>query len=92
MSTPDERPTTGAPVALVDLDVEGMTCASCVARVERRLNQVPGASATVNLALETAHVELRPSDDGSVADDSALLAAVRRAGYDGRVTARRGDA
>nr|WP_202924413.1 heavy metal translocating P-type ATPase [Cellulomonas sp. H30R-01] len=69
-----------------------MTCASCVARVERRLNQVPGASATVNLALETAHVELRPSDDGSVADDSALLAAVRRAGYDGRVTARRGDA
>ncbi|MFC4615892.1 heavy metal translocating P-type ATPase [Cellulomonas algicola] len=92
MSTHDERPTTGAPVALVDLDVEGMTCASCVARVERRLNQVPGASATVNLALETAHVELRPSDDGSVADDSALLAAVRRAGYDGRVTARRGDA
>ncbi|MDC7123444.1 heavy metal translocating P-type ATPase [Cellulomonas fimi] len=92
MSTQDERPTTGAPVALVDLDVEGMTCASCVARVERRLNQVPGASATVNLALETAHVELRPSDDGSVADDSALLAAVRRAGYDGRVTARRGDA
>lgn len=91
MSTPDERPTAGAPVALVDLDVQGMTCASCVARVERRLNQVPGASATVNLALETAHVELRASDDGSVADDSALLAAVRRAGYDGRVTARRGE-
>ncbi len=91
MSTPDERPTTGAPVALVDLDVEGMTCASCVARVERRLNQVPGASATVNLALETAHVELRAGDDGGVADDDALLAAVRRAGYDGRVTARRGE-
>ncbi|NNH08647.1 heavy metal translocating P-type ATPase [Cellulomonas fimi] len=68
-----------------------MTCASCVARVERRLNQVPGASATVNLALETAHVELRASDDGSVADDDALLAAVRRAGYDGRVTARRAE-
>jgi len=91
VSTPDERPTTGAPVALVDLDVEGMTCASCVARVERRLNQVPGASATVNLALETAHVELRAGDDGGVADDDALLAAVRRAGYDGRVTARRGE-
>ncbi|MFC0713388.1 heavy metal translocating P-type ATPase [Cellulomonas biazotea] len=68
-----------------------MTCASCVARVERRLNQVPGASATVNLALETAHVELRAGDDGGVADDDALLAAVRRAGYDGRVTARRGE-
>lgn len=91
MTTHDERPTAGAPAALVDLDVQGMTCASCVARVERRLNQVPGASATVNLALETAHVELRASDDGSVADDDALLAAVRRAGYDGKVTARRGE-
>ena len=42
-----------------------MTCASCVARVEKRLNQVPGASATVNLALESAHVELTVPDDGT---------------------------
>ncbi|GAA2720912.1 heavy metal translocating P-type ATPase [Cellulomonas aerilata] len=82
------------PVVTVDLAVEGMTCASCVARVEKRLNQVPGATATVNLALESAHVELTVPDDagpGPAADDD-LLAAVRRAGYEARVTARRGDA
>ncbi|MBO9554571.1 MAG: copper-translocating P-type ATPase [Cellulomonas sp.] len=67
-----------------------MTCASCVARVEKRLGQVPGATATVNLALERAHVELLPSEDGAVADDDALVAAVRRAGYDATVlTSRR---
>jgi len=75
---------------VVDLAVEGMTCASCVARVEKRLGQVPGATATVNLALERAHVELLPSEDGAVADDDALVAAVRRAGYDATVlTSRR---
>ena len=80
------------PVMTLDLAVEGMTCASCVARVEKRLNQVPGASATVNLALESAHVELTVPDDASgLADEEALLAAVRRAGYDARVTGRRGD-
>jgi Cu+-exporting ATPase len=84
--------THGAPplaVATVDLAVEGMTCASCVARVEKRLNQVPGVTATVNLPLESAHIELTVGDDGEPADDDALLAAVRRAGYDARVTARR---
>jgi Cu+-exporting ATPase len=83
------------PVVTVDLAVEGMTCASCVARVEKRLNQVPGATATVNLALESAHVELTVPDDlpdrGAPAADDDLVAAVRRAGYDARVTARRGD-
>ncbi|WP_456821058.1 heavy metal translocating P-type ATPase [Cellulomonas sp. URHB0016] len=67
-----------------------MTCASCVARVEKRLGQVPGATATVNLALERAHVELLPSDaDGTFADDEALVAAVRRAGYDATVLSSR---
>ncbi len=79
------------PVVTLDLAVEGMTCASCVARVEKRLNGVPGASATVNLALESAHVELTVPDDASdLAAEEELLAAVRRAGYDARVTARRG--
>ncbi len=76
-----------APVGTIDLAVTGMTCASCVARVEKRLNQVPGASATVNLALETAHVELT-----GPTDEESLLAAVRKAGYDARVTGRRGSA
>jgi len=75
---------------VVDLAVEGMTCASCVARVEKRLGQVPGATATVNLALERAHVELLPSgEDGALADDEALVAAVRRAGYDATVLSSR---
>lgn len=78
-----------APVAEIDLAVEGMTCASCVARVEKRLNRVPGATATVNLALEQAHVELRPAEDGSAPDDAALVAAVRAAGYDAHVLKRR---
>jgi Cu+-exporting ATPase len=78
------------PVATVDLAVEGMTCASCVARVEKRLNRVPGAQATVNLALESAHVEVRPAEDGTTADADALVEAVRKAGYDARVTAARG--
>ncbi|QZN87708.1 cation-translocating P-type ATPase [Cellulomonas sp. C5510] len=66
-----------------------MTCASCVARVEKRLNRVPGARATVNLALESAHVELAPAEDGTVPDTDALVAAVRAAGYDARVTSHR---
>ncbi|WP_449386082.1 heavy metal translocating P-type ATPase [Cellulomonas soli] len=73
------------PLVTVDLAVEGMTCASCVARVEKKLNRVPGASATVNLALESAHVELRATDEGGAAAPDALVAAVRSAGYDARV-------
>lgn len=40
----------------IDLSIGGMTCSSCVARVEGSLNQFPGASATVNFATESAHV------------------------------------
>ncbi len=63
----------------VDLSIEGMTCASCVARVERALKAVPGVrSATVNLATEQAHVE-------SSAGAAALLAAVHKAGYEAKL-------
>lgn len=64
----------------VDLAIEGMTCASCVARVEKKLNRLPGVEATVNLPLESARVTV----DGSV-DTDALVAAVRSAGYDATV-------
>ncbi len=78
-----------APVATIDLAVTGMTCSSCVSHVEKRLNRVPGVTATVNLALETAHVEIAPSPDGTdPADVEALIAAVRKAGYDATVVAR----
>ena len=62
----------------IDLAVEGMTCASCVARVEKALQAVPGVTgATVNLATERAHVT-------GQADVSALIRAVDKAGYDAR--------
>ncbi len=62
----------------VILPVEGMTCASCVRRIERALAKVPGVSeANVNLATEQAMVVFDPS----VADVSQLGAAVERTGY-----------
>lgn len=75
---------TSAPILTeLNVAVSGMTCASCVARVERRINKIPGATATVNLPLETAHIELT----GEVSD-SEIIAAIERAGYAGRVTER----
>ena len=53
---------TTAPATL-DLGVGGMTCASCVSRVERALKKVPGVTdATVNLATESARVSFAPAD------------------------------
>jgi heavy metal translocating P-type ATPase len=67
------------PARPVELSVTGMTCASCVGRVERALKAVPGVTvATVNLATETAHVE-------GVADAGALVAAIKAAGYEATV-------
>lgn len=61
----------------IQLQIEGMTCASCVARVEKALAKVPGvSSATVNLATERATVNALPS-----VPVSALKAAVEKAGY-----------
>ncbi|TIH29834.1 heavy metal translocating P-type ATPase [Subtercola vilae] len=60
----------------VELEIGGMTCASCATRVERRLNRIPGVEASVNYATEKAHVR-------SVAgtDLDSLIAAVEAAGY-----------
>jgi Cu+-exporting ATPase len=59
-----------------DLRVEGMTCASCVGRVEKTLKKVPGVSdAAVNLATERAHVT------GHGIDAPTLITAVERAGF-----------
>ncbi|GAO68880.1 heavy metal translocating P-type ATPase [Comamonas sp. E6] len=66
------------PAQSVDLQVGGMTCASCVGRVERALKKVPGVQdAVVNLATERASVQLQ----GSV-DVSSLIAAIEKAGYE----------
>ena len=62
----------------IDLQIGGMTCASCVMRVEKALKKVAGvAEATVNLATEQAQVQA----DATVTAD-ALAAAVRQAGYE----------
>ncbi|QAY69409.1 heavy metal translocating P-type ATPase [Xylanimonas protaetiae] len=73
--------TTSETLREVDLAVTGMTCASCVARVERKLQKLPGVVATVNLPLESAHVVLTEPHD-----DAALVAAVEAAGYGATVT------
>ena len=65
------------PQTLFDLSIEGMSCASCVGRVEKALSKVPGVSAaTVNLATEHARVDA----DASV-NASQLVEAVEAAGY-----------
>jgi Cu+-exporting ATPase len=61
----------------LELSIDGMTCASCVGRVERALAKVPGVqSVSVNLANERAHLELL----GQI-DPQTLIAAVTKAGY-----------
>lgn len=60
----------------VELDISGMTCASCANRIERKLNKVPGVHATVNYATEKAKVSY---DEAVTTDD--LLATVEAAGY-----------
>ena len=59
------------------LDVEGMTCASCAARIERKLNKLDGVEATVNYATEAASVSFDPA---SVSVDD-LIATVEATGY-----------
>lgn len=64
------------PAGTVELAVEGMTCASCVGRVERALKAVPGVNeAVVNLATERASIR-------GVASTEALIAAIAKAGYE----------
>jgi len=66
----------------VSIDIAGMTCASCVARVEKALLKVPDVSkASINLATERASVEM-----GEHGDVEALLQAIEKAGYSGTPT------
>ncbi|MFG2132310.1 heavy metal translocating P-type ATPase [Streptomyces sp. NPDC048751] len=67
---------TAAPAAEVELHIGGMTCASCAARVEKKLNRMEGVTATVNYATEKAKVSYPPGTE--VAD---LIATVVKTGY-----------
>lgn len=65
------------PTRTLELQIGGMTCASCVGRVERALGKVPGVEqVSVNLANERAHLEVLQA-----LDDAVLIAAVEKAGY-----------
>lgn len=81
MTDIQETTSTSTSHGSVDLSVGGMTCASCVARVEKKLNKVAGVNASVNLATESAHVEL----SAPVAPQQ-LVAVVEKAGYSATVT------
>lgn len=71
------------PLATLTMSVVGMTCASCVGRVERKLGKLDGVSAEVNLATESARITLTAPHS-----DEELEAAVNAAGYHGTVTSR----
>ncbi|MFB4316491.1 heavy metal translocating P-type ATPase [Actinomadura sp. 21ATH] len=67
---------TGATSGRIELAIGGMTCASCAARVEKRLNKLEGVTATVNYATEKAQVEY---PEGVTPEE--LIAQVEKAGY-----------
>lgn len=71
------------PLATLTMSVGGMTCASCVGRVERKLGKLDGVKAEVNLATESARITLT-----SPHSDEELEAVVNAAGYHGTVTSR----
>lgn len=76
------------PRTTLDLSVGGMTCASCVMRVERALKNVPGVQdVSVNLATESARIVAAPGDD----IDLRVRRAVRAAGYEPRAAASAAD-
>ena len=72
------------PRTRVQLALEGMTCASCATRIERKLNKLEGVDATVNFATEQAAVSYDPAR--AAVDD--LIHAVEAAGYHASISAR----
>jgi P-type Cu+ transporter len=77
MSTPEH----------LDLPITGMTCASCANRIERRLNEIEGVTASVNYATERATVDF----DAAAVAPERLVAAVEEAGYSATLPAAPGE-
>lgn len=67
---------------VIELDIEGMTCASCVGRVERKLGKLDGVTASVNLPLESARVTVP-----AAITDAQITETVAAAGYKATVRA-----
>lgn len=65
-----------APITSIELEIGGMTCASCAARVEKKLNRLEGVEATVNYATEKARVAVPAGYDPQL-----LIAEVEKTGY-----------
>ncbi|WP_315268601.1 heavy metal translocating P-type ATPase [uncultured Actinomyces sp.] len=76
-------PDADLPLATLTMSVGGMTCASCVRRVERKLGKLDGVKAEVNLATESARITLTTPHT-----DEELEAVVNAAGYTGTITSR----
>ncbi len=70
----------------VELPITGMTCASCAARIEKRLNRLEGVEASVNYATETASVTF----DAALVAPESLVEAVEQVGYAARLPAAAG--
>ena len=74
---------------LFTLDIGGMTCASCVGRVEKALDKIPGIeAATVNLATEQARIRLKVGSGTQIQD---VIAQVEKTGYEAKLTAPHGN-
>ncbi|MEK2475062.1 heavy metal translocating P-type ATPase [Streptomyces noursei] len=76
--------TTAIDGPVVELEIGGMTCASCAARIEKKLNRMDGVTATVNYATEKAQVTLAEDSGVGTAD---LIATVEKTGYTAAVPA-----
>ncbi|WP_312777413.1 heavy metal translocating P-type ATPase [Corynebacterium variabile] len=77
-TTPPAAPADPVDLVQLDLGVTGMTCTSCSARIERKLNRMDGVDATVNFATESAKVDYDPAKT----DPDAVIQTVRNTGYD----------
>jgi P-type Cu+ transporter len=72
----------------ISIDIEGMTCASCVSRVEKALTNIPGIeAATVNLATEQARIRLKEAIPGI---SQHIIDVIQKAGYDAKQSAALG--
>lgn len=74
------------PLRTLELEITGMTCSSCVSRVEKKLGRLEGVDASVNLALETATVHVPEG-----VSDEQIVETVEKAGYGAVVTNAPGD-
>ncbi len=73
---PEQTAAPALPSAEIELSIGGMTCASCAARIEKKLNRMDGVNATVNFATEKAKVAY-----GAGVEVADLIATVERTGY-----------